>query len=186
MSRIGRKPIIVEKGIEVKIANDNEVTVKGSKGTLTRTFHKDMIINVQEDADTKKTIIIVQRPNEERFFRSLHGLTRTLINNMIVGVSQGYERILEIYGVGYRAQKQGEKLIMHLGYTNPVEVDEIPGITIDVPAPNTIVIKGINKELVGEFAAKVREKRKPDAYKGKGVRYKGEKLIIKEGKKGKK
>lgn len=178
MSRIGKKPITVPAGVDVKI-DGNTVTVKGPKGTLTNTFSSDMIIK-QEGTE-----IIVERPSEEKVHKSLHGLTRTLINNMVEGVTNGYSKSLDIEGVGYRAQKQGKNLVMNLGYSHQVIVPETEGITIDVPAPNKIVINGIDKQKVGQFAAEVREKRPPEPYKGKGIRYTGERIIRKEGKAGK-
>ena len=178
MSRIGRQPIELPKNVEFKLEEGNVVTVKGPKGSLTKELHKDMIIKVEDGK------ILVQRPSEDKFHRSLHGLTRTLIANMVHGVTQGYEKGLTINGVGYRAQKQGKKLILTLGYSHPVEMEEIEGITIEVPAANKINIKGIDKQVVGEFAAKVREKRKPEVYKGKGIKYDTEVIRRKEGKAG--
>ena len=178
MSRIGRKPITVPAGVDVKI-DGNTVTVKGPKGTLTNTFSKD--ISIRHEG----TEIIVERPSESKLHKSLHGLTRTLINNMVEGVTNGYAKSLDIEGVGYRAQKQGKNLVMNLGYSHQVIVPETEGITIDVPAPNKIVINGIDKQKVGQFAAEVREKRPPEPYKGKGIRYTGERIIRKEGKAGK-
>lgn len=178
MSRIGRKPITVPAGVDVKI-DGTTVTVKGPKGTLTNTFNSDMIIK-QEGTE-----IIVERPSEDKVHKSLHGLTRTLVNNMVEGVTNGYSKSLDIEGVGYRAQKQGKNLVMNLGYSHQVIVPEIEGITIDVPAQNKIVINGIDKQKVGQFAAEVREKRPPEPYKGKGIRYTGERIIRKEGKAGK-
>ena len=191
MSRIGKMPITVPAGVEVTIADGNLVTVKGPKGTLTSKFHHDMIIK-QEGA-----VLTVSRPDEEHEHKSLHGLTRTLLHNMIVGVEKGYTKELEVNGVGYRAQKQGKQLIMNLGYSHPVVVDEIDGITIDVPAQNKIVISGIDvvellgKSIVlpedkqaGQFAAEVRGKRPPEPYKGKGIKYTTEVLRHKEGKTG--
>lgn len=178
MSRIGRKPIDVPSGVEVKIDGHN-VTVKGPKGTLTRTIHRDMIIE-QEGA-----VINVKRPSESKEHKSLHGLTRTLIHNMVVGVTEGFTKELEIQGIGYRAAKQGKDLVMNLGYSHQVIMPEIDGITIDVPNPNKIVIQGPDKQVVGQFAAVVREKRPPEPYKGKGIRYVGEYVPHKEGKAGK-
>lgn len=178
MSRIGKKPITVPAGVDVKI-DGSTVTVKGPKGTLTNTFNSEIMIK-QEGAE-----IIVERPSEDKMHKSLHGLTRTLVNNMVEGVTNGYSKSLDIEGVGYRAAKQGKNLVMNLGYSHQVIVPEIEGITIDVPAPNKIVINGIDKQKVGQFAAEVREKRPPEPYKGKGIRYTGERIIRKEGKAGK-
>ncbi|MCM1523725.1 MAG: 50S ribosomal protein L6 [Ruminococcus sp.] len=178
MSRIGRKPIAVPAGVDVKI-NGTEVTVKGPKGTLSRSFHKDMIIK-QEGAE-----LIVERPSEDKLHKSLHGLTRTLLSNMVEGVTQGFSKSLDIEGIGYRAQKQGKNLVMNLGYSHQVTVPEIEGITIDVPTATKIVVNGIDKQAVGQFAAEIREKRPPEPYKGKGIRYTGERIIRKEGKAGK-
>ena len=178
MSRIGNKPVSVPSDVDVKI-NGNIVTVKGPKGTLTRTFVKDMMITLENNE------VIVKRPSEEKLHKSLHGLTRTLLANMVEGVTNGYTKSLDIEGVGYRAAKQGTNLVMNLGYSHQVIVPEIDGIKIDVPAPNKIIIKGIDKEVVGQFAAEVREKRPPEPYKGKGIRYTGEHIIRKEGKAGK-
>ena len=180
MSRIGRMPIEIPAGVDVKLNAGNELTVKGPKGTLTRTLHADMNIAVEGST------ITVTRPSEVKMHKSLHGLTRTLINNMIIGVTDGFSKTLEVNGVGYRVQKQGNKLVMTLGYSHPVEMEEIDGIKIDVPQPNQIIISGIDKQLVGEFAAKVREKRLPEPYKGKGIKYIDEVIIRKEGKTGKK
>lgn len=178
MSRIGRMPIVIPKGVDFKVDESNFVTVKGSKGTLTKDFHKDMIIKA-EDGN-----IIVERPSENKQHKSLHGLTRTLINNMVDGVTKGFEKNLDIVGVGYRAQKQGKKLVLTLGYSHPVEMEEPAGIEVDVPTPNKVVVKGIDKQAVGEFAAKIRSKREPEVYKGKGIRYEGEVIRLKEGKTG--
>ena len=178
MSRIGRMPITVPAGVTVNVAEGNVVTVKGPKGELTRALRPEMIIK-QEG-----TTITVDRPSDDKLHRSLHGLTRTLLHNMIVGVEKGYTKELEVNGVGYRAQKQGKQLIMNLGYSHPVVVDEIDGITIDVPAQNKIVISGIDKQKVGQFAAEVRGKRPPEPYKGKGIKYTTEVLRHKEGKTG--
>ncbi|MBQ7989798.1 MAG: 50S ribosomal protein L6 [Oscillospiraceae bacterium] len=178
MSRIGKKPVDVPAGVTVTI-DGATVTVKGPKGELTRTFNKDMAIK-QEGAQ-----IIVERPDDNKLHRSLHGLTRTLIHNMVVGVTEGYSKSLDIEGIGYRAQKQGKNLVMNIGYSHQVIVPEIDGITIDVPAQNKIVVNGIDKQKVGQFAAQIREKRPPEPYKGKGIRYTGEHIIRKEGKAGK-
>ncbi len=178
MSRIGRMPITVPAGVDVTIAEGNVVTVKGPKGTLTQTFHPDMIIK-HEGA-----VLTVSRPDEEHLHKSLHGLTRTLLHNMVEGVEKGFKKDLEIVGVGYKAEKKGNQLVMNLGYSHPVTVDEIPGITIEVPAPNKISILGADKQAVGQFAAEVRGKRPPEPYKGKGVRYAGEVIRLKAGKAG--
>ena len=178
MSRIGNKPITIPEGVEVTL-NDRIVTVKGPKGTLTKEIHKNM--NVTIDGN----VITISRPDDEPFNRGLHGLTRTLINNMITGVKEEFKRELEINGVGYRAQKQGNKLVMNLGYSHPVEMDAPAGITFDVPNPNQIIVRGIDKELVGQTAAVVRTKRPPEVYKGKGIKYADEVIRRKEGKSGK-
>ncbi len=170
MSRIGKKPVAVPAGVDVKI-DGSTVTVKGPKGTLTNTFNPDIIIK-QEGAENK-------------LHKSLHGLTRTLINNMVEGVTNGFSKSLEIEGVGYRAAKQGKNLVMNLGYSHQVIIPEIDGITIDVPNATSIVVNGIDKQVVGQFAAEIREKRPPEPYKGKGIRYAGERIIRKEGKAGK-
>lgn len=178
MSRIGKKPVAVPAGVDVKI-DGSTVTVKGPKGTLTNTFNPEIIIK-QEGAE-----IIVERPSEDKMHKSLHGLTRTLIHNMVEGVTSGFSKSLEIEGVGYRAAKQGKNLVMNLGYSHQVIVPEIDGITIDVPNATSIVVNGIDKQAVGQFAAEIREKRPPEPYKGKGIRYAGERIIRKEGKAGK-
>ncbi len=179
MSRIGNKPITVPEGVEVTL-NENVITVKGPKGTLVKELHKN--INVALEGN----VINVTRPNDEPYNRSLHGLTRTLINNMIVGVKDEYKRELQINGVGYRAQKQGNKLVMNLGYSHPVEMDAPEGITFDVPNANQIIVRGIDKELVGQTAAVIRTKRPPEVYRGKGIKYAEEVIRRKEGKAGKK
>ena len=178
MSRIGNKPITVPDGVEVKL-DGQTLTVKGPKGTLAKEFHKDMKISIDGN------VLKVERPNNEPKNRSLHGLTRTLINNMIEGTTKGFERKLEVNGVGYRAQKQGTKLVLTLGYSHPVEMEAPEGITFDVPNPNTIIVKGIDKELVGQTAAVVRSKRPPEVYRGKGIKYADEVIRRKEGKTGK-
>ena len=178
MSRIGRKPIAVPAGVDVKI-DGHVVTVKGPKGTLTKSFHKDMIIKLEGNE------IIVERPTEDKLHKSLHGLTRTLVSNMVEGVTHGFSKSLDIDGIGYRAQKQGKNLVMNLGYSHQVIVPEIDGITIDVPAATKIIVNGIDKQAVGQFAAEIREKRPPEPYKGKGIHYTGEHIISKEGKAGK-
>ena len=178
MSRIGRMPITVPAGVEVTIAEGNVVTVKGPKGTLTKNLHPDMIIE-KEGAE-----ITVKRPSDDKAHRSLHGLTRTLLHNMVVGVHETYKKELEINGVGYRAAKEGNKLVMNLGYSHPITVSEEEGITIEVPTPNKIVIVGCDKQQVGQFAAEVREKRPPEPYKGKGIKYVDEVIRRKVGKTG--
>ena len=178
MSRIGRAPIAIPAGVEIKIEEINVVTVKGPKGTLTRQFHPNMTI-AQEGAELKVT-----RPNDAKENRALHGLTRTLLHNMIVGVTDGYKKELEVNGVGYRVAKEGKNLVMNLGFSHQVIVSEIEGITIDVPAPNKIVINGCDKQAVGQFAAEVREKRPPEPYKGKGIKYADEVIRRKVGKTG--
>ena len=178
MSRIGNKPIAIPAGVEVKL-NGNEVTVKGPKGTLANTFNKDMEISV-EGAE-----VLVKRPSENKEHRALHGLTRTLIANMVEGVSKGFSKELDVNGVGYRVAKQGKDLVMNLGFSHQVIMPEIDGITIDVPNPNKIIISGPDKQKVGQFAAEVREKRPPEPYKGKGIKYVDEHIRRKEGKAGK-
>ncbi|MCI9552941.1 50S ribosomal protein L6 [Acutalibacter intestini] len=178
MSRIGRKPINIPAGVEVKI-DGSEVMVKGPKGTLTQKFNPKMNIT-QEGAE-----VIVTRPDDQKENRSLHGLTRTLIHNMVVGVTEGFSKTLEVQGVGYRVQKQGKDLVMNLGYSHQVVVSDNEDIKIEAPNANTIVISGIDKQKVGQFAAEVREKRPPEPYKGKGIRYQGEFVRHKEGKAGK-
>lgn len=179
MSRIGKKPITVPAGVEVKV-DGHKVTVKGPKGTLEKEMHKNMDIKVENN------VVTVTRPNDEKLNRSLHGLTRTLINNMILGVSNEFTRVLEVNGVGYRAQKQGNKLVLSLGYSHPVEMVEPEGIKFEVPNPNQIIVKGIDKELVGQTAAVIRTKRLPEVYRGKGIKYDNEVIRRKEGKTGKK
>ena len=179
MSRIGNKPINVPAGVEVSI-DGNHLTVKGPKGTLERDIHKNITVSIDGN------VINVTRPNDEAENRSLHGLTRTLIANMIEGVLNEYKRELQIVGVGYRAQKQGNKLVMNLGYSHPVEMEEPAGITFDVPNANTIIVRGIDKEVVGQTAAGVRTKRPPEVYHGNGIKYAEEHIRRKEGKAGKK
>ena len=178
MSRIGKHPIAVPAEVSVTIEAGNVVTVKGPKGTLTQTFHPDMIIK-QENG-----VLTVSRPDDEHLHKSLHGLTRSLIHDMVVGVTDGFKKELEINGVGYKASKEGNKLVMNLGYSHLVTMEEIEGITIDVPAPNKVVINGIDKQKVGQFAANVRGKRPPEPYKGKGIKYATETIRHKEGKAG--
>ena len=179
MSRIGNKPIIVPEGVEVKI-DGQTITVKGPKGTLQKEFHKNMKITLENN------VITVVRPDNEPQNRSLHGLTRTLLNNMIEGTIKGFERKLEVNGVGYRASKKGNNLLLNLGYSHPVEMEAPEGITFDVPTPNEIIVKGMDKELVGQTAAVVRTKRPPEVYRGKGIKYAEEVIRRKEGKAGKK
>ncbi len=179
MSRIGNKPITVPEGVEVKLDGKN-ITVKGPKGTLQREIHKNMTVHIEDN------VITVERPDNEKQNRSLHGLTRTLINNMIQGTVQGFERKLEVNGVGYRAAKKGNNLVLNLGYSHPVEVEAPEGITFDVVNQNEIIIKGMDKELVGQTAAVIRTKRPPEVYRGKGIKYAEETIRRKEGKAGKK
>ena len=179
MSRIGNKPITVPNGVEVKLDGHN-ITVKGPKGTLERELHKNIAVTLDNN------VITVTRPNDDKENRSLHGLTRTLISNMIQGVTEEFTRKLEVNGVGYRAQKQGKKLVLTLGYSHPVEMDEPEGITFEVPTPNEIIVKGIDKEKVGQTAAVIRTKRPPEVYRGKGIKYAEEVIRRKEGKAGKK
>ena len=178
MSRIGNKPITVPEGVEVKLEG-KKITVKGPKGTLERQIHNNINVKLENN------VITVTRPNDEKENRSLHGLTRTLINNMIEGVSKEYTKSLEINGVGYRAAKQGKTLVLTLGYSHPVKMDEPDGITYEVPNPNSIIVKGIDKELVGQMAAEVRKQRPPEVYRGKGIKYVDEHIRRKEGKTGK-
>ena len=178
MSRIGRAPIAVPAGVEVKI-DGSTVTVKGAKGTLTRTVSSNMNVTLADG------VITVTRPNDSKENRALHGLTRTLINNMVVGVSEGFSKELEINGIGYRAAKQGKDLVLNIGYSHQVIMPEIDGISIEVPTPNKIIISGPDKQKVGQFAAEVRGKRPPEPYKGKGIKYIDEVIRRKEGKAGK-
>lgn len=177
MSRIGRAPIAIPNGVTVKLEN-NVVTVKGPKGELVREFNQDMIIEVEEN------VLTVKRPSVNKDHRSLHGLTRTLISNMVIGVTEGFTKTLEISGVGYRAAKAGNKVNLSLGFSHPVEVEPPTGISLEVPAPNKIVVSGINKEEVGAMAAKIRGYREPEPYKGKGIKYEGEVIRRKVGKAG--
>ncbi len=178
MSRIGKKPIEIPAGCEVKV-DGSTVTVKGPKGTLTRTVHKNMNVAMEGN------VINVTRPDDNKENRALHGLTRTLIANMVEGVEKGFSKELEVNGVGYRVAKQGKDLVMNIGYSHQVIMPEVDGITIDVPSPNKIVISGPDKQKVGQFAAQVREKRPPEPYKGKGIKYADEHIRRKEGKAGK-
>ena len=180
MSRIGRMPIAIPAGVTVTIAENNKVTVKGPKGTLERVLPAEMSIK-EEDGQ-----IIVSRPSDLKKMKSLHGLKRTLINNMIVGVTAGYEKKLEINGVGYRAQKQGKKLVLSLGYSHPVEMEDPEGLESTMEGQNVIIVKGIDKEKVGQYAAEIRDKRRPEPYKGKGIKYADEVIRRKVGKTGKK
>ncbi len=178
MSRIGRKPINIPAGVDVKLA-DGVITVKGPKGTLTQKIHPNMDVKVED------SVITVTRPDDNKNNRSLHGLTRTLISNMIEGVTKGYKKELDVNGVGYRVQKQGKNLVMNLGFSHQVIMSDNEDITIEVPNPNKIIIVGIDKQKVGQFAAEVREKRPPEPYKGKGIKYFDEVIRRKEGKAGK-
>lgn len=178
MSRIGNKPIAIPAGVEVKL-NGSEVAVKGPKGELKNTFNSALTIKVENNE------VVVTRPSDEKTHRSLHGLTRTLIANMIQGVTTGFTKELDVNGVGYRVAKQGKDLVMNLGFSHQVVVSEIPGITIETPTPNKIIISGADKQMVGQFAADVRAKRPPEPYKGKGIKYVDEHIRRKEGKAGK-
>ena len=179
MSRIGRMPVAIPAGVTVDIAEGNKVTVKGAKGTLVRELPVEMEIKIEDGH------VVVTRPNDLKKMKSLHGLTRTLIHNMVVGVSEGYEKVLEVNGVGYRAQKQGKKLVLSLGYSHPVEMEDPEGIETKVDG-NKIVVSGISKEKVGQYAAEIRDKRRPEPYKGKGIKYADEVIRRKVGKTGKK
>ena len=180
MSRIGRLPVAIPAGVEVTVAEGNVVTVKGPKGTLERALPTEMEIKVEDGH------VVVSRPNDLKKMKSLHGLTRTLIHNMVVGVSEGYTKTLEVNGVGYRAQKQGKKLVLALGYSHPVEMEDPEGIETTVDGTNVIIVKGISKEKVGQYAAEIRAKRAPEPYKGKGIKYSDEVIRRKVGKTGKK
>lgn len=176
MSRIGLKPVEIPQGVEIKVNDSNHVVVKGPKGELSRDLHPEMIIKVEDNT------VLIERKNNQKEQRSLHGTTRSLIGNMIEGVQNGYEKHLEIIGVGYRAQMQGSKLIIGAGYSHPVEIEQEDGIVIEVPKNTEIIVKGIDKERVGAVAANIRAVRSPEPYKGKGIRYKGEHVRRKEGK----
>ena len=180
MSRIGRMPIAIPAGVTVTIAENNHVTVKGPKGTLERALPVEMTVKQEGDE------VVVTRPNDLKKNKALHGLTRTLIHNMVVGVTEGYEKILEVNGVGYRAAKQGNKLVLSLGYSHPVEMVDPEGVTSVLDGQNIIKIQGIDKEKVGQYAAEIRDKRKPEPYKGKGIKYSTEVIRRKDGKTGKK
>jgi large subunit ribosomal protein L6 len=180
MSRIGKLPIAIPAGVTVTIAAENEVTVKGPKGTLSRKLSADMTIAQEEGKLT------VTRPNDLKRFKAMHGLTRTLINNMVVGVTEGYVKKLDIIGTGYRAAKAGKKLTLNLGYSHPVEMEDPDGVTSEVEGTNKIIVSGIDKEKVGQYAANIREKRPPEPYKGKGIKYENEYIRRKAGKAGKK
>ncbi|GGB70665.1 MULTISPECIES: 50S ribosomal protein L6 [Fictibacillus] len=179
MSRVGNKPIEVPGGVTIDVANDNTVSVKGPKGELSRKFNADIKINVQDNE------ITVERPSDHKEHRALHGTTRSVLNNMVIGVTNGYERALEIIGVGYRASKAGNKLVLNVGYSHPVEIVPEQGIDIEVPSNTKVIVKGIDKQRVGEVAANIRSVRSPEPYKGKGIRYEGEFVRRKEGKTGK-
>ena len=179
MSRIGKMPVTIPAGVDVNITPDNVVTVKGPKGTLVQQMHNDMIIKCEGG------VLTVERPTDLKEHKALHGLTRSLIANMVIGVTEGYKKELEVNGVGYRVQKQGKQLVMNLGFSHQVIMEEIDGITIEVPGPNQIVISGADKQKVGQFAAEIREKRPPEPYKGKGIKYVNEFVRRKEGKAGK-
>ena len=180
MSRIGKMPIAIPAGVTVEIAENNKVTVKGPKGTLERVLPSEMDIKMEGSE------IVVSRPNDLKKMKSLHGLTRTLINNMVIGVTEGYEKKPEVNGVGYRAQKQGKKLVLSLGYSHPVEMEDPEGLETVLDGQNIIVVKGIDKEKVGQYAAEIRAKRAPEPYKGKGIKYADEVIRRKVGKTGKK
>lgn len=177
MSRIGRQPINLPQGVDVQIDNNN-IRVKGPMGEMQREIHRDIIVRVEDGK------LLVERPTENKLHKSLHGLTRTLINNMVVGVTQGFEKKLELVGVGYRASKQGNKLVLAVGYSHPVEIEPPQGLEIEVPAPTKISVKGIDKEMVGALAANIRSVREPEPYKGKGIKYEGEIIRRKVGKAG--
>ena len=179
MSRIGRMPIAIPSGVTVEVAENNKVTVKGPKGTLERVLPEAMDIKVDGEE------VVVSRPNDLKKNKALHGLTRTLIYNMVIGVTEGYEKKLEVNGVGYRAQKQGKKLVLSLGYSHPVEMEDPEGIETDLDGQNIIIVKGIDKEKVGQYAAEIRSKREPEPYKGKGIKYDTEVIRRKVGKTGK-
>jgi len=179
MSRIGRKPIQVPSGVNVSLEG-TLITVKGPKGSLSRELHKDMKVSIEEN------VITIERPSENKLHRSLHGTTRSVVANMVSGVTEGFSKSLELVGVGYRANKTGDKVVLNVGYSHPVEIVPEKGIEFEVPANTKIIVKGIDKELVGATAAKIRSVREPEPYKGKGIKYEGERILRKEGKVGKK
>lgn len=179
MSRVGRLPIAIPAGVTVTVTPDNVVTVKGPKGELSQAINADINVAVENNE------VVVTRPSDVKEHRALHGLTRALINNMVIGVEKGFQKTLILNGVGYRAQKQGNKLVMNLGYSHPVEIEAIEGVEFEIPEATKVVVKGINKQRVGEAAAKIRSWRKPEPYKGKGIRYEDEVIRRKEGKTGK-
>ena len=180
MSRVGRLPISIPNGVTVNLSDDNTVSVKGPKGELVKKMHEDIIIAIEDNN------IIVTRPSEDKLHRALHGTTRALLNNMVIGVTEGYAKTLELIGVGYRAEVKGHKLVMNLGFSHQVEVEAAPGVTFETPEATKVIVKGIDKELVGAVAADVRKWRKPEPYRGKGIKYAGEVIRRKEGKTGKK
>ena len=180
MSRIGKLPVTIPQGVDFNIGEENLVTVIGPKGQLVKKLHNEMLITIEDGK------VFVRRPSDQKAHRSLHGLTRALVNNMVEGVSKGFEKTLDINGVGYRAQKQGSKLVLTIGYSHPVELVDPEGVTTEVPAPNKIIIKGANKEAVGQHAADIRAVREPEPYLGKGIKYSNEVIRRKEGKTGKK
>jgi len=179
MSRVGKKPIEIPSGVTIAVDGNNNVTVKGPKGELSRSFSPEITINVEEN------VINVTRPSDSKTHRTLHGTTRALLSNMVEGVSKGYEKALELVGVGYRAQKQGNKLVLNVGYSHPVEFEPESGLEIEVPSNTKVIVKGTSKERVGALAANIRDVRPPEPYKGKGIRYEGEYVRRKEGKTGK-
>lgn len=179
MSRIGKQPVAIPSGVTVTVTPDNVVTVKGKNGQLEKAMHKDIKIAVEDNQ------VVVTRPSDDKNHRALHGLTRALINNMVQGVTEGFSKTLELVGVGYKAQLKGKGLVLSLGYSHPVEVNSVEGITYETPDANTVIVKGIDKELVGSVAADIRTFRKPEPYKGKGIKYKDEVIRRKEGKTGK-
>lgn len=180
MSRVGRLPVAIPNGVTVTVSPSNEVTVKGPKGELVRQMHSDIKITVEDNN------IVVTRPSENKLHRALHGTTRSLLNNMVIGVTEGYQKTLELVGVGYRAEVKAKKLVLSLGFSHPVEINQVEGVTFETPETTKIIIKGIDKELVGAVAADIRRWRKPEPYQGKGIKYAGEVIRRKEGKTGKK